>query len=99
MRDVGALCALIRSRVGIDLQEARTVGSLRRFVDARVAALELKSTTDYLELLEHQKAGGEELARVVKAVTNPHTFFFRDEAQFRAVKTLLSEREQSRRSL
>lgn len=94
MRDVSALCALIRRRVGIDLQEARTVGSLRRFVDARVSALELRSTSNYLELLQHQKAGGDELARVIKAITNPHTFFFRDETQFRAVRTLISDQGQ-----
>lgn len=91
MRDVSALCALIRRRVGIDLQEARTVGSLRRFVNARVAVLELENTSDYLDLLAHQRAGDDELARVIKAVTNPHTFFFRDEAQFRAAKALLLE--------
>lgn len=85
-----SLVELIRRRVGIDLSQTRDVGSLERFVDARVKALGLQGAPEYVDLLEQQTALGPELTRVITAVTNPHTFFFRDETQFRAAAALLA---------
>lgn len=90
MKRFEALVDLIRRRIGIDLSQTRDMGSLERFVDARVRALELRGASEYVDLLEQQTVVGPELTRVITAVTNPHTFFFRDETQFRAARTLLA---------
>ncbi len=88
----GKLAELIRRRIGINLTEDRDLGSLERFASARVNALGLRATSEYVELLAHQGSHGDELGRLINTVTNSHTFFFRDEPQFRAVRVLLEKR-------
>ncbi len=89
---IEALGELIRRRTGLALRDERENDSLNRFVKGRLRSLDLDGVGDYTDMLARQSADGRELDRVITAVTNPHTFFFRDDAQLRAFAVLLKRR-------
>lgn len=79
---------LVRRRTGVDLKATRHRGSLEPFIGRRVRALGFTDRRSYIKLLESEASTGPELTRLIAVVTNPHTFFFRDHAQFAAASSI-----------
>jgi chemotaxis protein methyltransferase CheR len=69
---------------------------LRQFVSSRVEALDLHDLDEYLALLGKRESN-DEFSRLVAILSNPQTYFFRDERQFRAIGTVLETLASSHR--
>ncbi|WP_411834774.1 CheR family methyltransferase [Pseudoxanthomonas mexicana] len=88
-RDFRRVCELIRSRVGIALNEGKrdmVYGRLSR----RLRTLGLDSFREYLDRLEQE--GGDEWQAFTNALTTNLTSFFREPHHFERLKQELSER-------
>ena len=90
------IVALIESVIGVSLTDeeiARTVLPLAR---DRAGALGLNGAAAYLEALASEPRSGREWSRLIAAVTNGQTCFFRDADQFAALRRLLTAARRER---
>ncbi|MET0592460.1 MAG: CheR family methyltransferase [Polyangiaceae bacterium] len=76
----------LEKHTGIDMGRAGLGRMLERYLDKRVPELGLPSREAYVDTLH---GNDHELGRLIEVVTVPHTWFFRDIEQWRAVEILL----------
>jgi chemotaxis methyl-accepting protein methylase len=76
----------LEKHTGIDMARAGLRRDLERYLDKRVPELGLPSRDAYVDTLH---GNDHELRRLIEVVTVPHTWFFRDIEQWRAVEDLL----------
>lgn len=89
------LSELLTRRIGVRLRPDQQLGNIQSFITSRLEQLDLQSPDDYLALLQRQPLHGEEFSHLITAVTNPHSYFFRDSEQLAALRTLLLSRQRS----
>jgi len=95
-KDFAQLGELIRQNSGIRMPAAKKPMLEARLMK-RLRALGLSSFRDYCEILTRSPAGGEEMARMIDAVTTHKTDFFREPAHFQYLAgTVLPARLDSR---
>lgn len=78
------LLDVIRRRTGLSLRADRTT-SLESFVSTRASTLHCGSVDAYASRLKAEPLSSDEWRRLVAAVSNGHTAFFRDFGQLQAV--------------
>ncbi len=76
----------LEKHTGIDMARAGLRRDLERYLDKRIPELGLGSRDAYVDTL---RGNEHELRRLIEVVTVPHTWFFRDIEQWRAVEELL----------
>jgi chemotaxis methyl-accepting protein methylase len=76
----------LEKHTGIDMRRAGLGRMLERYLEKRVPELGLPSRDAYVDTLH---GNDHELGRLIEVVTVPHTWFFRDIEQWRAVEVLL----------
>jgi len=76
----------LEKHTGIDMARAGLGRALERFLDKRIPELGLPSRDAYVDSLH---GNAHELGRLIDVVTVPHSWFFRDSEQWRAVEILL----------
>ena len=76
----------LEKHTGIDMRRAGLGRMLERYLEKRVPELGLPSHEAYVDTLH---GNDHELGRLIEVVTVPHTWFFRDIEQWRAVEVLL----------
>lgn len=76
----------LEKHTGIDMARAGLGRALERYLDKRITELGLPSRDAYVDSLH---GNAHELACLIDVVTVPHSWFFRDIQQWRAVETLL----------
>lgn len=89
------LCGLIERRIGFSVN-VRQERSLETFIAARTQRLGLPDAAAYCRLLNAEPLDGHEFSRLIAAVTNGHTFFFRDGDQLTAAGIVLQQLYRSR---
>jgi chemotaxis methyl-accepting protein methylase len=76
----------LEKHTGIDMARAGLGRALERYLDKRIPELGLASRDAYVDSLH---GNAEELGLLIDVVTVPHSWFFRDIQQWRAVEMLL----------
>jgi chemotaxis methyl-accepting protein methylase len=76
----------LEKHTGIDMARAGLGRALERYLDKRIPELGLASRDAYVDILH---GNAEELGLLIDVVTVPHSWFFRDIEQWRAVELLL----------
>jgi chemotaxis methyl-accepting protein methylase len=76
----------LEKHTGIDMARAGLGRALERYLDKRIPELGLASRDAYVDNLH---GNAEELGLLIDVVTVPHSWFFRDIQQWRAVEMLL----------
>jgi chemotaxis methyl-accepting protein methylase len=76
----------LEKHTGIDMARAGLGRALERYLDKRIPELGLASRDAYVDILH---GNAEELGLLIDVVTVPHSWFFRDIEQWRAVEMLL----------
>jgi chemotaxis protein methyltransferase CheR len=84
--ELARLEELILRQTGMDLARGHQHASLERFLDARLAALNLRNIDAYIDLLTTRP---DELTQLIDAITVGLTWFFRDAEQLRAIGELM----------
>lgn len=79
-RELARITALVRTKAGIALSEAKRPLIIAR-LQKRLRHLQLRSYAEYLTLLETDTTGVE-LTSFLDALTTNHTYFFREEQHF-----------------
>jgi chemotaxis protein methyltransferase CheR len=83
------LSRIVARRTGVFIKPEQQEGVVSRFVGGRLRALQLSTPEEYVSLVGRQDPGEAEFTRLIAAVTNQHTFFFRDGEQFQCFAELL----------
>jgi chemotaxis protein methyltransferase CheR len=83
------LSELLTRRIGVRIRPDQQLVNIQSFIASRMEQLELRSPDDYLALLRQQPLDGAEFSHLIAAVTNPHSYFFRDSDQLAALRSLL----------
>ena len=89
------LRTLVERQVGIVLRSESDHTWLRH-VERRIVELGLPGPAAYVELLVREPARGPELTRLLEAISNTHTWFFRDLDQLEAISDAMGELSERR---
>lgn len=96
MNLVSRLEAVLVERTGLLLHTLAPPDAVERLVGERLAALHLPDEGAYLDAVTADPLGDAEFGRLLSALTNTHTSFFRHRAQFALLRSLLEARNRRR---